>query len=364
MRVGIVGGGFAGLAAAIAFRQGGHEVSVFEKSSGPSAAGGAISLASNALTCLSILGVRAHVVTEPWSQTPATVRTSDGDVLIRRTLAQLTGGEHYATVPRGQLLTWLTERLPPECLRYSSTVTGVQPDGAVVVGGTEQRFDLIIGADGTRGITRRLLWPEAPSARSTGITGWAWIDDRELDAGFGPIWGRTTDFGILPLTDGRTYIYGGTQDRGTELHDYRHWPTPLSTLIDAADPGRIATPEIFEARPPRQLVRGKAALIGDAAHTMRPTFGQGAALAMEDAITLARCGFAGLNRRRSRVLALYTASKAGSYFATPRLDVAEKARNLALRLTPSLLFGLMAGSVSHWRPPTSTAEHETRNECP
>jgi 2-polyprenyl-6-methoxyphenol hydroxylase-like FAD-dependent oxidoreductase len=362
MRVGIVGGGFAGLAAAIAFRQGGHTVSVFERSSGPSAAGGAISLAPNALTCLSVLGVRAHVVTEPWSQTPATVRTSDGEVLIRRTLAQLTGGDQYATVPRGQLLTWLTKSLPPDCLHYSCTVTGVHPDGGVVVGGKEQRFDLIIGADGTRGITRRSLWPDAPPPRSTGITGWAWIVDRELDAGFGPIWGRTTDFGILPLADGRTYIYGGTQDRGTELHDYRHWPTPLPTLINAADPERIATPEIFEARPPRQLTRRKVLLIGDAAHTMRPTFGQGAALAMEDAITLARCGAAGLAKRRSRMLALYAASKAGSYFATPRLHAAEKARNLALRLTPSPLFGLMAGSVSHWRPPTSTAEHDARNE--
>ena len=155
--MGIIGGGFAGLAAAIAFREDGHTVSVFERSSGPSAAGGAISLAPNALTCLSILGVRAHVVTDPWSQTPATVRSSDGDVLIRRTLAQLTGGDQYATVPRGQLLTWLTERLPPECLHYCSTVTGVRPDGGVVVAGTEQRFDLIVGADGTRGLTRGLL---------------------------------------------------------------------------------------------------------------------------------------------------------------------------------------------------------------
>lgn len=360
--MGIIGGGFAGLAAAIAFLQDGHTVSVFERSSGPSAAGGAISLAPNALTCLSILGVRARVVTDRWSHTPATVRNSDGDVLIRQTLAQLTGGNQYATVPRGQLLNWLTERLPAECLHYGSTVTGVQPDGAVVVAGTELRFDLIIGADGTRGITRGMLWPDASPARFTGITGWAWIVDRELDTGFGPIWGRTTDFGILPLADGRTYIYGGTQDRGTALHDYCHWPAPLPALIDAARSAPIATPEIFEARPPRQLVRGKVALIGDAAHTMRPTFGQGAALAMEDAITLARCGPGGLTRRHARMLAMYTASKTGSYFATPRLHAAERARNLALRLTPSPLFGLIAGSVSHWRPPTSTTEHDARNE--
>ncbi len=286
---------------------------------------------------------------------PATVRTPEGRVLVRRTLAQLTGGDHYAAVPRTQLLTWLAEKLPPDCLHYSSAVTGIHTDGVLVVGEAEQRFDLVIGADGTRGVARKLLWPDAGPPTVTGIKGWAWIVDRELDTGFGPIWGCTTDFGILPLADGRTYVYGGTQDPGTDLRAYRHWPAPLPTLIDAADPDRIATPEIFEARPPHHLVRGKVVLIGDAAHTMRPTFGQGAALAMEDALTLVKCGTEGLEKRRLRILALYTASKAGSFFATPRLRVAEKARNLTLRLTPDPLFGLMAGSVSYWRPPARIA---------
>lgn len=353
MRVGIVGSGFAGLAAAIAFRRGGHDVSVFEKAAGPSVAGGAISLAPNALACLSILGVRARVVTEPWSHMPAAVRTSEGRVLVRRTLAQLTGGDHHATVARGQLLSWLAERLPPDCLHYSSAVTGLNTDGVLAVGEAEQRFDLVVGADGTRGVARKLLWPDAVLPTATGITGWAWIVDRALDSGFGPIWGRTTDFGILPLVDGRTYVYGGTRDPRACLQDYRRWPAPLPTLIDAANPDYIATPEIFEAGPPRHLVRGKVVLIGDAAHTMRPTFGQGAALAMEDALTLAKCGAAGLEKRRRRMLALYLASKGGSYVATPRLRVAEKARNLTLKLTPDPLFGLMAGSVSNWQPPTS-----------
>ena len=362
MRVGIIGGGFAGLASAIAFRQDGHDVSVFEKSSGPTVAGGAISLAPNALRCLSTLGVRAHVVNNLRSHVPATVRSSDGRVLIRSTLAQLTGGDQYATVPRSELLDWLTRRLPSSCLHYSSAVTRVGVDGALATGGTDQRFDLIVAADGTRGVVRELLWPEAPPTRSTGITGWAWIADRDLDTGFGTIWGRTTDFGILPLTDGRTYVYGGTRDRGTQLDDYQHWPAPLPMLINAAAPERMSTPEIFEARPPRQLLRGRVALIGDAAHTMRPTFGQGAALAMEDAITLARSGPEGLAKRRRRMLSLYAASKAGSYFATPRFHTAEKARNLTLRLTPDRLFGLMAGSVSQWQPTANIAGPNLWNE--
>lgn len=353
MRMGIVGGGFAGLAAAIMFRRGGHNVSLFEKAGGPTSAGGAISLAANALACLSILGVRDRVETEPWSHTPATVRTPAGRVLIRRTLAELTGGRQYAAVPRRELLRWLADELPHDCLHYSSTVTQVSADGVLSVGDSEQRFDLIVAADGARGVCRTSLWPKASPVRSTGIRGWSWIVDRELSAGFGPIWGCTTDFGILPLHDGRTYIYGGTTRPEARLDDYQTWPDPLPSLIDAAWSSQVSTPEIFEARPPRHLMRGKVVLIGDAAHPMRPTFGQGAALAMEDAITLARDSISGLSKRRRRLLTLYAASNAGSYFATPRISALEMARNMSLAVTPDRLFSAMAGSVSRWQPSLS-----------
>jgi 2-polyprenyl-6-methoxyphenol hydroxylase-like FAD-dependent oxidoreductase len=350
VRVGIIGGGFAGLAAAIAFRRQGHDITVFERAAGPSAAGGAIALAPNALACLDILGIRGKVSTQPWSSMPATVRDSNGRVLVQSTMAHLTGGSEFACVPRAQLIAWLAAELPTQCVRYSCNVVGVTADGTVEVDGTLQRFDLVVAADGARSLTRKSLWPEAPAPRSTGITGWAWITDDQLTTGFGTIWGRTSDFGILPLIDGRTYIYGGTMSGHAHLDSYRGWPQPLPALIGAASPQTMITPEIFEARPPKNLLRGRVVLIGDAAHTMRPTFGQGAALAMEDALTLAYRGTPALARRWPRMLALYGASKAGSHFATPGNAALESARNWALRLMPDPLFGFLAGSVSAWRP--------------
>lgn len=349
MRVGIIGGGFAGLAAAIAFGQDGHDVTVFEKAPGPSTMGGAIALAPNALACLSILGVRHNVVTEPWSRMDAAVRARDGRILVRRTLAQLAGGDEFATVPRAQLIAWLAAALPSQCVQYSANVSHVATDGTVGVGGSAQRFDLVIGADGLRSIAKKLLFADAPPPHPTGITGWAWTVDRELATGFGPIWGSTADFGILPLVDGRTYVYGGTRHRNTDLQSFCDWPQPLPALIQAATADEMITPEIFEARPPRHLIRGNVVLIGDAAHCMRPTFGQGAALAMEDAITLARRGAPGLTRRRLRMLALYGASKAGSRFTAPGNAALETARNRALQLLPDPLFASLAGSVSRWR---------------
>jgi 2-polyprenyl-6-methoxyphenol hydroxylase-like FAD-dependent oxidoreductase len=350
MRVGIVGGGFAGLAAAIAFRQRGHRVVVFEKATGPSPAGGAISLAPNALACLEALGVRTHIATQPWSRMPATVRTSSGRVLVRRTLAQLTGGE-YAAVPRGQLIGLLAAALPAEVVRYGQAVTVVSVDGTVSTNSGGEHFDLVVAADGANGVTRKALWPRASPLRATGITGWAWIVDRHLTAGFGAIWGRTADFGILPLVDGRTYIYGGTAIPDTELSEFHSWPEPLPELIHARRPDQTITPTIYEARPPRRLAHGKVVLIGDAAHTMRPTFGQGAALAMEDAITLAAGGTAALTHRYARTLALYSISKAGSYVSAPRLAPLEWLRNGTLRALPDPVFGAIAGTPNRWFPP-------------
>ncbi|MFW0789921.1 FAD-dependent monooxygenase [Gordonia sp. CPCC 205333] len=351
MKIGIVGGGFAGLSAAIAFRHHGHGVTVYEKTAEPPAGGGAISLAQNALTCLEMLGVRERISTTRWADTPASVRSANGKVLVHSTLPKLTGGTEYATVPRSQLLRWLTEQLPADSVQYSTSVTGVDPDGSVQISDNVRKFDLVVGADGPNGIVRSTLWPSGPAARLINTTNWAWFVDKDLREGFGTIWGRTAQFGVLPLNDGRTYVYGGASRHDIELSAFRDWPAPLPELINAARPEHIIRPRILEARPPRQLTRGHVVLIGDAAHTMQPTFGQGAALAMEDALTLACQGTQALSRRRRRMLALYAMSKAGAYFATPQNAFLEIARNTALHLTPGPVFNRMAGTASRWQPP-------------
>lgn len=354
--MGVIGAGFGGLAAAIAFRREGHRVTVFERAAGPSSAGGAISLASNALQCLRILGVEHHISTHPWSDMLATIRSSNGRVLVCSTMGGLTGGADFACVPRAQLISWLTAALPPDCIRYQCPVSTVTADGVVEAQGVRHQFDLVVAADGARSLTRARLWPRAPRLRPTGISGWAWIADTGLSEGFGTIWGYDTDFGILPLHDGRTYVYGGTSRRGADLGSFRDWPQPLPRLIAEASPATMTTPEIFEARPPRHLVSGKVVLIGDAAHAMRPTFGQGAALAMEDAITLACRGLTGLRLRWPRMLAVYGGAKAGSYVATPRVPALGAVRDWVLQVTPNPVFGVAAGSVSCWRAPGGMGE--------
>ncbi|HEX2214435.1 MAG TPA: FAD-dependent monooxygenase [Mycobacterium sp.] len=351
MHVGVIGCGFAGLAAAIAFRQDGHDVTLFERSGGIPDTSAAISLAPNALRCLELLGVRDLYGSTSMSLLPATIRTDTGRILIRRNLAQFAGGPEYCVVQRTRLLESLLSRLPTHCVRFSTKVTAVHPSGEVDVDGTRHRFDLVIAADGVHSLCRRSLWPHDASPRRTGITAWTWIVDRPLTEGYGAIWGRYAEFGILPLHDGQTYVWGGARPGHADLDAYRGWSDPLPELIDAVDPERLTTVELTEVPPPRRFANGSVVLIGDAAHAMRPLFGQGAALAMEDAITLVRGGVSQLFRRRHRMRALYWASRWGSLASMPKSHVLTSARNAALRLAPDGLFASSVGSVSRWSGP-------------
>ena len=351
MEVGVIGCGFAGLAAAIAFRQRGHTVTVFERTADIPETSAAISLAPNALHCLEVLGVGDEYRSRSLSGVPATIRTDTGRVLIERTLAQFAGGDEYCVARRSQLLRSLLSRTPEGCVRFGSKVTAVRPSGEVDVDGTQYRFDLVVAADGVHSVCRRQWWPDAAAPRRTGITAWTWIVDRTLSDGYGAVWGRYAEFGILPLLDGRTYAWGGARPGHADLRAYRGWAAPLPELIDAAE--RVSTVELIEVSPPQRFSTGRIVLIGDSAHAMRPLFGQGAALAMEDAIALAHGGIRALSRRRRRIAALYWASRFGSMVTMPRSRALTSARNAALRLTPDGLFASSVGSVSR-RPPATT----------
>ncbi|MEZ0339326.1 FAD-dependent monooxygenase [Mycobacterium sp. pV006] len=350
MRVGVIGAGFAGLATAIAMRQTGHDVTVFERSDGPVTDGGAIALSPNGLACLDALGVRDRIDTRDWAAQPATIRNRHGRVLVRRTLGQIAGGPEFAVVPRAELTRLLADRLPGDCVRYSSGVTRATIDGYAEIDGTAHRFDLLVAADGAHSSVRSSIWADARPMRMTGITAWTWTVDRPVDD-HGAIWGRTAEFGILPLHDGRTYVWGGARIGHADLSSYRTWPDPLPALIDAVDVDSLPSVQLVESRPPRRLTRGRMVLIGDAAHAMRPTFGQGAALAMEDALTLARAGAKQLDRRRRRMLQLYWASRLGSVAALPKGAVAELVRDAAFRTVPDAVFGAVTARASRWRPP-------------
>jgi 2-polyprenyl-6-methoxyphenol hydroxylase-like FAD-dependent oxidoreductase len=118
-------------------------------------------------------------------------------------------------------------------------------------------------------------------------------------------WGAGSRFGVLAIGDNKVCWYATVNSASPPLAAdwpkerleqlFRLWHHPIPELIAATDPAAIMINMAGDQQPARSWSKGPVTLIGDAAHALTPNLGQGACMAMEDALVLANC----LKRRQS-----------------------------------------------------------------
>ncbi|WP_188192722.1 FAD-dependent monooxygenase [Nonomuraea sp. SYSU D8015] len=372
----VVGGGIGGLAAAIGLRRIGWQVTVLERGGAFSEIGAGLALWPNAMRALAALGLAERVREIAGVESVGGVRDQSGRWLSRTDNAEVARrhGWPLLMVHRAELLRELMAALPGELLRADSEVLDVRPDGDGVVvehRGGRVRADLVVGADGVRSRMRRQGWPEAEAPRYAGCTAWRMVTEplggRGAEGAL--FWGRGERIGFAALPGGRFYCFaaarvpeGGAEDPYAEVvRRFGGWPDPVPEMLAAVPPDAVMRHDVYETPPLASYVRGRVALVGDAAHAMEPTLGQGAGTALEDAVTLAAClraepdvdaALARYDRvRRPRTQAI--ARRSARLGAAGLVAWAPGAwlRNLAARLVPPGVLLRSMDPVLGWTPP-------------
>jgi len=316
MRIGIIGAGIGGLVAALALTRRGFEVDVYEQTRVLKEVGAGLQLSSNGTRVLAEIGVLEHLL-------PASFEPNGKEVRLWNTgqtwkLFDLGAqsveryGFPYVTVHRSDLHDVLLDALgaaKPAAIHLNHHFQSAQQDGSGVTLNFDNQSpvtcDVAIGADGVHSTMRKVLFGEG-QAEFTGIVAWRGLIPIErlperLRRPVGTNWigpgGHVIHYPVrrgelmnfTSVVENRDWLIESWSQPGTigqYLADYPGWHADVHEYIRNIDtPFRWA---LFARQPMEQWSKGRITLLGDACHPALPFLAQGAAMAIEDGLVLAR----------------------------------------------------------------------------
>ncbi|TQS45528.1 FAD-dependent oxidoreductase [Cryptosporangium phraense] len=303
MRALVIGSGVAGPATAIALQRAGIDATIYERHDHTADdAGLFLTFAGNGMDALRVLGA-ADAIEKAAFETPRMVmRSGTGRVL--GTMSHGTDDSVSRTIRRADLYRALRDEalsrgIPIE---YGKRLVRITDDTAVFADGTEATADVIIGCDGLHSPTRTAIDPDAPTPRYVPVLntgGYTTGVDTGAEPGtFTMIFGKRAFFGYVPAPNGEVWWFANppfphppsaSELARIDLLDlFKDDDGPATALIEASTTpiGAWAT---YDLPVVPHWYRGRMVLAGDAAHATSPSSGQGASMAIEDGVVLAKC---------------------------------------------------------------------------
>ncbi|RJG24142.1 FAD-dependent oxidoreductase [Massilia cavernae] len=305
----VVGGGFAGMSAAIELRKRGVAVDLVEIDPDWRNYGAGISIGGATLRAFRTLGVLDRFLEEGYACDGIDILAPGGQLLAQLPTPRIAGADvpGSGAIMRPVLAKILADatRASGATVRLGASVRSVQQDedGVDVVftdGGTG-RYDLLIGADGLYSTMRPMLFPDAPKPRYSGQGVWRAVLPRPAHVVRTMLWSGTgLKVGLNPVSQEEMYLFVNENRPVNEFVPPEQFVGLLKAML-----ARFPAPLLQEAsaqlnekslvvfRPlegilvPQPWFRGRVVLIGDTVHATTPHLASGACIGIEDAIVLA-----------------------------------------------------------------------------
>ncbi len=302
----IIGGGIGGLTTAIALGEYDHKLTIIEKDPEWSVYGVGIIQQSNVIRAMERLGILDDYLEAGYGYDGIEVYIPTGERVAEIPSPKLVEGKPANVgIGRPALHKVLGDRAKAAGaeIRLGVVADTIEDDGQKVnvwfSDGSRGKFDLVVAADGVYSSTRRMLFAGAPEPEFTGQSVWRYNFTRPADVTCLHVYEGQTGLGLVPLSDELMYMYLTTAEP-----DNKRYPTEGLAAV-MRDKVPKTSPRIAELakqitddsgvvyRPLEGMFMesdwyvGRVVLLGDAVHATTPHLGQGAGMAIEDAIVLA-----------------------------------------------------------------------------
>lgn len=302
----IIGAGIGGLTAGIALGRKGHKVRIVEKEAISTVYGVGIIQQSNVVRAMHSLGILQDYLSAGFGFDFVDVFSP--------------GGQHLAKVPSHKLvegcpanvgisrlaLHEILQRRASEAgaeIRMGLTFSSLQERSNDVevqfTDGSTASYDIVIGADGVNSATRNRIFPEVPPPQFTGQGVWRHNFPRPADLDSLHAYAGPIGMGLVPLSSELMYLYMTSPEPGNPRYAEHELAAAMRNKLShapaaiAALAAKIVDNKQVVYRPLAWLLvtgewhKGRIVLLGDAVHATTPHLGQGAGMAIEDAIVLA-----------------------------------------------------------------------------
>ncbi|MCW5518115.1 FAD-dependent monooxygenase [Muriicola sp. Z0-33] len=306
MKIDIIGAGICGLTTAIALKEKGFDVQVFEQAKEIKPVGAGIIIANNAMQVFEKFGLKNIIAKNgnPISCVKISKPNLDEISKINLEYFEHKFGVGNIAISRGVLQQILSDRLGSESIildhklnRVIKSTDGFQLD---FENGGQQKSNILLAADGLNSIIRKNLF-QINSLRKTNQLCWRGITPYQLPLKLrnelNEAWGKGDRFGFVQISKSEVYWFAVKSfvNKRDELsvnkidEYFGNYHPIIKELISLTPKEKIHTDELIDLKPIKNWSSGNVCLIGDAAHATTPNMGQGACQAIEDAYVLAEC---------------------------------------------------------------------------